>query len=152
MAKLMSRAGLERMIADMEFAGWDATPQRRLLAAFPELSVTAEEGAAMVASGEVTTPPPRHPHAGCDQCGAAGPIMNIGEQHWSFCSEHRTAWCLHTDGRWTAWKGETLDRWQENARRLATLRVVGGVQIPTPAELAARYAGWEPAAPSEALF
>ena len=55
---------------------------------------------------------------GCPHCGRNDGYMNIGREHWFFCTRHKTKW-LHGSNIFSGWRDEGEETWKLNGFRLA---------------------------------
>ena len=49
--------------------------------------------------------------------------MNVGPNHWFYCAEHKTKWCIGSN-LFFCWKEETEADWKRNEYRLAEYMTV----------------------------
>jgi hypothetical protein len=59
---------------------------------------------------------------GCPECGGSDGCINIGPNHWYYCKEHRTRWCIGSN-LFSSWKDQTKAEQLEAAARHAWVRV-----------------------------
>ena len=60
---------------------------------------------------------------GCPHCGHGHSYLNVGRDHWSYCAEHKTKWCIGSN-LFSGWQEETEEDWKRNEYRLAECMTV----------------------------
>jgi hypothetical protein len=59
----------------------------------------------------------------CPECHRTDGCLNIGGNHWFFCEQHRTRWCVGWN-LFSAWRDEPESVHKENAEKLAAFKEV----------------------------
>ena len=60
---------------------------------------------------------------GCPHCGKGNSYLNVGRDHWCYCPEHKTKWCIGSNP-FSGWQEETEEDWKRNEYRLAECTTV----------------------------
>ncbi|MBE9100246.1 hypothetical protein IQ267_12430 [filamentous cyanobacterium LEGE 07170] len=53
----------------------------------------------------------------CPICQGTDGILNIGRDHWGYCSNHKTRWYIGSN-LMSSWRYETEDDWKANSQIL----------------------------------
>jgi hypothetical protein len=59
----------------------------------------------------------------CPVCGAAHEVLNIGDDYWVVCHDHKTKWWIGSN-IFCGWRFDHEGMWRENQERLATYDAV----------------------------
>jgi hypothetical protein len=60
---------------------------------------------------------------GCPICHGSSGYLNVGPEHYFFCHEHKTKWCVGSN-LFGCWREESDEEWLRNEYRLANYRTV----------------------------
>ena len=59
----------------------------------------------------------RDPFFGCPQCGKTSKCLNIGRDHWCYCTDDRVTWMIGSN-LFSSWRDETEADWAANRQFL----------------------------------